>query len=116
MKKIIILDKIVDSSDTGYNYIFWAEVPLNRRGIYANKDLVSQYKNATAEENTALANGEITEQKSSIYLPKGVSIDTIKEELVQRFNKFQESVNNKSDYSVYGTFYEDSTWNDILIN
>lgn len=110
MKKIIILEHINFPSDQDFRYCLWADVPTARQPYYATPTFVSAYKDATAEELTALRSGAVVEQVGVIPRQAGATLAQIRTDLIGRFTVFQNSITNYNPYDRYGTSWDGTSW------
>ena len=108
-RQIVILER--QGAATRFRYLLWAVVPVARRAFYANASAISAFKDATATEITALRNGEVVEQVETLSMP-GANANQIKAELVTRFAAFQAEVNGTTEWSRYGSYFQDGAWVD----
>lgn len=109
-KKIIILEHINFPSDQDFRYCLWADVPTARQPYYADTNAVSAYKDATADEITALRNGAVVEQTGIVQRPAGATLAQIRAELISRFTIFQNSITNYNPFDRYGTTWDGTNW------
>ena len=109
-RRIIILDRIGEPSDFSFKFAVWANVPTERQPYYANAEATSEVKNITAEELTAIQNGEISEQIFTAVFPSGTELTTIKDYLIAEAIKYQTLINTKNPWQYYGTYYDGDSW------
>lgn len=110
MRKIIVQDEILESSDLSINYVLWLSVPAGKEVIYANLDAVSVVKDVTQGELDALKAGQVIEKKRKINLPKESTITSIKSALEEIYNSDQSLINSRNTYKYYGSFWDGTTW------
>lgn len=108
-KRIIILEQI--ESPRKYRVALWADVPAPRQVFYAATGKVSEWKNASAPENAALASGAVTERVQD-YAPKvGETLGQSKTQLEILWTAYQAEITALNRWDRYGTFFADtSTW------
>lgn len=112
MRKIIIQDEILDSSDFTLNYVFWLDVPEERQVILAQDNISSSVKDATAEEIDDLRAGKTIETKGTVWVAKGSAIQAIENKLEQLFSAKQQELNDRDAYKYYGRFFDGQKWNE----
>lgn len=111
--KLIVLERL-PGKRLGFRVAFWADVPTARQPFYAKAGAVSVYKNATTQENDAIASGAVAELVEDISVdPQGTTNQTItklKDAAADRLAAFQAEVTAYNPWSNYGTKFDGSTW------
>lgn len=108
-KRIIVLDKI-DGPQTTYRFVMWADVPLARRPFYADANKVSEWKDASAADNTALQSGAVVERADIVQVVPGSTLASIRAEVQARWTAFQDGVTNNNLWARYGEFWDGTSW------
>jgi hypothetical protein len=114
-KKIIVLERTTNNF-LGYKYALWADVPIQRQIKYANTGAVSAYSDISPTELSDLRAGKFTEAVSQGSWPSGTTLNTIKSELQDVWQKFQISVSGNNPWDRYGTNWDGTTWISSGIN
>lgn len=109
-KKIIILEKIHDSSGESFRYVFWATVPESERIVLVNAAATSVFKEATAEELQEIRSGSVVEKSDVANYPKGTAASVIKADLISRFNAYQSTITARKVANYYGVSYDGTSW------
>lgn len=106
-KKIIILNKLPNDN---FRAAFWLDVPTARQEFYADSSIISQYKDISAGELTALRNGSVTEQVEQFGNDVTGSLAAVKTFLISEFNSRQTDVSDLNHWDKYGSFYDGTSW------
>jgi hypothetical protein len=77
--------------------------------MYAFAGRVSAWKNASAAENSAIAAGQVVERVGEFVVDVGVTLATVRSQLVQLQADFQAEINADNPWNRYGTYF-DGTW------
>ena len=107
-KKIIVLERL--ETDLVFRCAFWLTVPVARKPYYANPNLTSQYKDATAPEIDLLKDGSILEHVEEFNYSSGTSVASIQTDLISKFNDIQNRVTNFNQFQQYGRFWDGTSW------
>jgi len=107
--RVIILDATAEDSDT-YNIVLWADVPAGRASWYAKTGAVSAWKDATATDNTAIANGSVAESLTVQRVPKGSGQPARQQFLQDLWTGWQTFVTNNNPWQRYGSTWDGTTW------
>lgn len=99
--KIIILE----TEPGKVSYAFWADVPAARQRFYADASKVSAWKDAIAEDNTALQNGSVVERVHHLDIDAGTTDADRRLALRRDWQAFQARVNDYNPWSRYGTTF-----------
>ena len=106
-KQIVILEKL--DSDT-YKYALWAAVPVARQSFYTKIGAVSEWKNASVAENTAIAAGQIVEKVETINVPAGSTLGQVQAFLQTRWTDYQALITANNPWVRYGSFWDGISW------
>jgi hypothetical protein len=106
VKTIIILE----NTGNTYRYALWAAVPSARQAMYAVVGRVSAWKNASTAENAAIAAGQVVERVGEFVVDAGVTLATVRSQLVQLQADYQAEINLTNPWNRYGTFFDGTTW------
>jgi hypothetical protein len=111
---VIVLAQAHDDP-SGFNVLFWADVPATRQTYYADPNAKSAWSAATTTDNQALQSGAVTELSTNVHYVPGTPLIQIENELQQRWQTFQTSITNSNPWIRYGSTWDGSTWT-ILSN
>jgi hypothetical protein len=112
-KRVIILEQLSAAPPT-YRYAMWADVPAARQPFYAARQagIISEWKDASAGDNTALQNGSVTERVDQTVMNAGDSISTAMTRLQAIWTAFQTEITATNQWNRYGSFMDTSNqWN-----
>lgn len=107
--RIIILDRDRENA-AQFRYVLWADVTFTRQAFYARPGAVSSWKDATAADNTNIANGVVAERVDVISRQPGGTLAQIQADLVASWTAFQAEVNTVNPWVRYGTTWDGTTW------
>jgi hypothetical protein len=99
--------------DTEVEAAFWADVPPERQGFYANDGFVSAVVGAeaptTAELDDLRAGRLVESVRRYDSIPEASTVAQIKARLVTEWTAFQEDVTARNLWPYYGTSYDPAT-------
>jgi hypothetical protein len=119
-KKIIILDKLGESSNVSYRVAFWLSVPSTRWAFYVkpagmnpNGSAVpfkSEWKDATEPENQDLRDGKVTEIIREFVLPTGATLAQVQAYLQTKHTELQTFIDGYNAWVRYGSYWDGTSW------
>lgn len=110
MARKIILIRAVESSDIGFRYALWADVPAARQIRYANATATTEVQDASQSEIAAIQAGAIAEKVDEARWPVGTTIVQVQAFLIAAFNQFQDAVTARNPWQRSGTSWDGATW------
>lgn len=108
--RIIILERPDRDDPNTYNYVFWADVPIERQPFYAQAGKLSVWKDALTADSAAIAAGEVVERQGTIKVPSGATVGQIQGYLEARHAAFQADITNNNQWNRYSTTWDGTTW------
>lgn len=114
-RKIIILDRVNLPSDQDYRVAFWLDVPAARHLFYADPAAVSNVKDATPAELTALRAGEVVEEIHTVPARANTTQAPLLASLVTRYNARQAEFTARNPWARYGSFWDGSAWTSVTV-
>jgi hypothetical protein len=108
--RIIALEQPDRNDPRTYRYVLWADVPTARQPFYAQAGKVSEWRDATAPDNAALASGAVVEHADTLRVPPGATLAQIKTFLEARHADFQADITNNNPWVRYGMTFDGTTW------
>lgn len=109
-KQIILLERVDEPSDNNFRVAFWLTVPNTRWEFYANANATSQYKHASAQELQDIVDGKVQEIVETVGFEAGTGLPAIKADLISKFTKHQNRINNINPWVRYGVSYNGTAW------
>ena len=109
-RKIIVLERVDEPSDSSFRYALWADVPASRQVIYADSLKTSLVSDITAPELAALRAGAVVERVGTAQFPASTTLATMKTVLIAAHAAFQADVTSRNAWKYYGTFWDGTTW------
>lgn len=109
--QIVILENYRGTGlgDTDLRHLFWFPIPQARRVPIPGK--VSVYRNATPEENAALADGSVIEEVYTVQIPSGTTANAVRALLINRYNSRGTELSNLPNVNqYYGNEYDGNAW------
>jgi hypothetical protein len=117
MNLIVILERQSVNPEV-VSYVLRAAVPVSRQFYYADPEKASAYKQASADELTALRAGQYLEMVESINI-SGQAVPALKQLLIGRQTQFQAAVTADGLYNpckYYGSAWTGSAWNMVQVD
>lgn len=108
--RVIILDRVDVTDPRSIRAVFWADVPAARQPFYAIPGATSEWKDATAADNTALQDGSVTERVATVVLQAGWTQNQIRNELQTRWQVWQDHVTSWNAWDRYGSTWNGTSW------
>lgn len=112
MRKIIIQERILESSDLSLRFVFWIEVPEERKILYLDPDKTTAVKDATGEEVIALRDGSVVEIHGTIDLSVDSTLDDVKAKLIEKYTYHDSKLKSDNAGLYYGTYFDGEVWVD----
>jgi hypothetical protein len=103
-KRVIILDM----QGGRVRYALWATVPAGREAFHARAGAVSQWTGASAEENAAIAAGQVVEFVD--VLGSNGTNAQIRAALEARWTDYQAEITARNPWNRYGSFWDGTSW------
>ena len=109
MKQIIVLER-AEGTPISYRVAFWLAIPSGRQDFYARPGAKSEWRDATEEENDAIATGQVLEVIDSCTMTEGASEGDVALDLQARWQAKQDELTNSLIMYRYGTYWDGTDW------
>jgi hypothetical protein len=113
-KQIVILERN-DGAPISFRVAYWLTVVAGRQAYYAKPGLVSQWKDASAPENAAIAAGQVYEVVELHEVAPGANLAAIQAELQAIYTAKQAAFTASNVPNKYGSSFDGTTWTVVNI-
>lgn len=111
--RIIVLGKADDvgATNRGFRVALWLVPPVSRRPYWLSvAPAKSAFVNATTEENTAIAAGELVEQVTTLTADKDLNMAEFQAVAEKAWNDANTKIQAFNPWQRYGTKWDGTTW------
>lgn len=110
MKKIIILEKVLQTNYFEVRCLFWLAVPAKQQTYRVDTTIVSQFKGISATELQDLKDGKVFEIEYRGSYPSNASNNSIASDLQSKYAIEQTKLNNDKKFNLYGSYWDGTSW------